>query len=192
MSENPKNHPHHRRSIRLPGYDYSSEGSYSVTIVTYNREHLFGKIVDGEIQYSDAGKIVLDVWHSLPDRYPEIEVEFAVVMPNHFHAIIDIVGAIHELPLQKKLPLHKELPLSNELSLTSDRSPRRRMLLPLVIGYFKMNTAKQINILRKSPGTPVWQRNYYEQIITSDFEYEQIADYILFNPQNWQNDTEYC
>ncbi len=99
-------------------------------------------------------------------------------MPNHFHAIIDIVGAIHELPL------------SNEMSRTSDRSRRRRMLLPLVIGYFKMTTAKQINLLRNTPGNPVWQRNYYEHVITSDFEYDQTAEYILFNPENWQNDYE--
>jgi REP element-mobilizing transposase RayT len=124
-------------------------------------------------------------------------------MPNHFHAIINIVdqyppvgtlrdsqppvGVIHELPLQN----HELTPRKNELSLPNDRSSRRRMLLPLVVGYFKMNTAKRINTLRETPGFPVWQRNYYEHIIASDKEYAQIAEYILSNPLTWQTDSEY-
>ena len=64
------------------------------------------------------------------------------------------------------------------------------MLLPLVVGYFKMNTAKRINLFRQTTGVPIWQRNYYEHIIRSDNEYAQIAEYILTNPLNWQTDTE--
>src|SRR5215207_3205561 len=106
---------HHRRSIRLPGYDYSQPGAYFITLVTRGRERLFGKIKEGEMQLSNAGQIVRDVWNSLPARYPQIEPGTAQVMPDHFHGIINIkptsVGAIHELPQR-----------GNQL-------PRRRMLL---------------------------------------------------------------
>ena len=64
------------------------------------------------------------------------------------------------------------------------------MLLPLVIGYFKMNSAKQINLLRDTPGIPVWQRNYYDHIITTDQEYDAIVEYINTNPINWGMDKE--
>jgi putative transposase len=96
-------HPqkHHRRSIRLPDYDYSQPGAYFITIVTRGRECLFGEIKEGEMQLSNAGQIVWDVRNSLPMRYPQIGLGTAQVMPDHFHGIIIIpVRAIHELPLQ--------------------------------------------------------------------------------------------
>lgn len=64
------------------------------------------------------------------------------------------------------------------------------MTLPLVIGYFKMNTAKQINFLRNTPGQPVWQRNYYEHIIRNDDDYRLIHQYIEGNPAMWPEDEE--
>jgi len=210
MNQPPESLPHHRRSIRLPGYDYSSDGSYFVTICTHEREHLFGEIINGMMQCSAAGEIVHDFCSTLHRRHPEIEITYAVVMPNHFHAIIDIVnpvvgaihppptvGVIHELPLRKNEFPPCESPHANETTHRSNQSPppnnkstRRRMLLPLVIGYFKMISAKQINLLRDTPGFPVWQRNYYEHIITTEHEYDNIAEYIVTNPQNWQTDSE--
>ena len=62
------------------------------------------------------------------------------------------------------------------------------MLLPKIIGYFKMNTSKQINILRESPGNPVWQRNYYEHVVRNENDLTAIREYIQNNPVNWQND----
>ncbi|MBA3071971.1 MAG: transposase [Anaerolineae bacterium] len=216
MNADQKPNLHHRRSIRLKSYDYSSEGSYYITIVTHNRELLFGNLQDGVMAFSNEGQIVWDVWNTLPNRYPQIELDCAIVMPNHFHGIINIVeqyppvgiindpqppvGVIHELPLRDhELPLRDhELPLrdhelpqpDHDLPLPNDRSSRRRMLLPLVVGYFKMNTAKRINILHNTQGLPIWQRNYYEHIIDTDKEYNQIAEYILSNPLYWQTDSE--
>jgi len=80
-----------------------------------------------------------------------------------------IVGAIHELPL---------------------RNTRRKMLLPRIIGYFKMNTSKQINQIRKTPGIPVWQRNYYDHIIRNQDELNRIREYIINNPLQWEYDRE--
>ncbi len=169
---------HHRRSIRLPDYDYSQPGVYFITIVTRGRECLFGEIKDGEMRLNDAGRIVWSVWNSLPARYPQITLGAAVVMPNHFHGnvIINetigaIVGAIHESPLQSPVQ-------------------RRRMTLPLVVGYFKMNTAKRIHEILGSQGIPVWQRNYYEHILRDDEEYNRIHLYIEANVDNWATDEE--
>jgi REP element-mobilizing transposase RayT len=85
----------------------------------------------------------------------------AVIMPNHFHGILwikvgavgAVVGAVHEPPQQPP----------NEIRLN-----RRRMILPMVIGYLKMNSAKRINQILNSTGLPVWQRDYYERIIRDE------------------------
>jgi hypothetical protein len=81
---------HHRRSIRLKGYDYSSEGAYYVTIVTQGRECLFGEIIDREIHINEYGKIVQKWWNEIPIHFPNVELGAFVIMPNHVHGIIFI------------------------------------------------------------------------------------------------------
>ena len=84
---------HHRRSIRLKGYDYSQQGLYFITICTQNRLDLFGKINNGKIILNDAGKMIKNIWNKIPNDLPNIRLHDFIVMPNHFHAIIQIVGA---------------------------------------------------------------------------------------------------
>src|SRR6266540_1802333 len=79
---------HNRRSIRLPGYDYSQEGAYYVTIVTQGRECVFGEIVDGEMRPNEYGKIVQKWWNEIPIHFPTVELGMFVIMPNHVHGII--------------------------------------------------------------------------------------------------------
>ena len=171
-----------RKSNRLQDFDYSQPGEYYITIVTKDREPMFGEIVDGEMQLNALGQIVMDIWNALPSRFQKIELGAAVVMPDHFHCIINImdvgairVGAIHESPLRE----------TQHETMVS----RRRMLIPLVVGYFKMNTAKRINEMRDTPGFPVWQRNYHDRIIRSDEEYRGIEWYIANNPTNGEDDA---
>ncbi|MFN3614580.1 MAG: transposase [Rubrimonas sp.] len=84
---------HHRRSIRLKGYDYSQPGAYFVTICTQDRACLFGEVVDGVMQLSGPGRMVETVWHELPHFYPGVDIDGFVVMPNHIHGIVVLVGA---------------------------------------------------------------------------------------------------
>ncbi len=84
---------HHRRSIRLRGYDYSSAGAYFVTICTRNQELVFGDIIDGSMILNDAGMMVQTVWDEIPSHYPGIEIDEFIIMPNHIHGITIIVGA---------------------------------------------------------------------------------------------------
>ena len=81
---------HHRRSIRLKGYDYAQSGAYFVTIVTQGRIPLFGEIIDGEIQLNDTGQSVAVAWEWLATHYPHVKLDEYVVMPNHLHGIIVI------------------------------------------------------------------------------------------------------
>jgi putative transposase len=84
---------HHRKSIRLKGHDYSQAGLYFITICVQDRACLFGKVVNGEMKLNDAGVMVKNEWLKLPQRFPNIQLHEFVVMPNHFHAIMEIVGA---------------------------------------------------------------------------------------------------
>lgn len=181
---------HHRRSIRLREYDYSSVGAYFVTLCVQGRECLFGSVTDGGMQMNEAGRMVEGAWRALAERFPNVMVDEFVVMPNHLHGVIvvtddgltDAVGAIHELPNTCCLDraIH-ELPLHQK---------RRTMLIPKVIGFFKMNTAKHINLMRNTPGIPLWQRNYHERVIRGEREMNTIREYIRQNPLKWEHDEE--
>ena len=83
---------HHRHSLRLQGFDYSSPGFYSVTICTQNRLCLFGNINEGIMVLNDAGEAVNEEWANLSLRFSHIVIDKYVVMPNHIHAIIHIKG----------------------------------------------------------------------------------------------------
>ena len=84
---------HNRKSIHLEEYDYSQPGGYFVTLVAQGRACLFGDVVDGEIMLNDAGRMLEKWWHKLPEKFPSILLGAFVIMPNHFHGIIIIVGA---------------------------------------------------------------------------------------------------
>jgi hypothetical protein len=100
MTYNPQKH--HRRSIRLKGYDYSQAGLYFITMVTKNRACLFGKIENGAMILNDAGNIAHDCWLEIPNHFPNVILHEHIIMPNHIHGIIELkaqpVGAANFTP----------------------------------------------------------------------------------------------
>jgi len=180
---------HHRRSIRFRGYDYSQPGAYYLTLCTHEKEHLFGEIAGGEMKRNECGEIVRQGWEDFPRRYPAVQVDSFVVMPNHIHGIL-LVGAIHELPQGDFQGATRESPQRQFQRAVHEPPLRRRMLLPKLIGYLKMTTSKRINEIRGTPGSPVWQRNYYEHIIRNEDELGKIREYVATNPVQWLADPE--
>ena len=89
MTYNPAKH--NRRSIRLKGYDYAQSGLYVITICCHNRACVFGHIENGIMIMNDAGKMVENEWLTLQQRFQNIQLHACIVMPNHFHAILEIV-----------------------------------------------------------------------------------------------------
>jgi putative transposase len=189
---------HHRRSVRLKGHDYSSDGQYFITICTYQRLCLFGTVVDGVMHRNEYGEIIAEEWMKSREIRQEIEFGEWVVMPNHIHGIVIMnwaefpfhVGAQGLAPLQHVTPsstLPAELPSKPIPSQTgiAYRSPKS---LSSFVAGFKMAATKRINNLRNAPGTPVWQRNYYENLIRNETSLTTIRHYILNNPQNWESD----
>ena len=77
-----------RKSTRLRGYDYSSPGAYFVTIVIHNRLYLLGDVIEGKVRLNDAGEMVQQIWEALAFRFPSIDLDAFIVMPNHVHGIV--------------------------------------------------------------------------------------------------------
>lgn len=161
-----------RCSIRLKGFDYSSNGAYFVTICTYEREYLFGDIKNGQMILNQYGEIVDQTLELLSQRFP-MEMDTCQIMPNHIHMVIVIVGAIHESPYD--IRAHRDAPLRT-----------KRSLLSQIIGFLKMNSSKSIHQINHN--LPVWQRNFYEHIIRNGTELEKIREYIQLNPNMWDRD----
>ncbi|MCL2074306.1 MAG: transposase [Marinilabiliaceae bacterium] len=169
---------HHRRSFRLKGYDYSKAGFYFVTICCQNNVHRFGTIENGAMILNKYGQIVQMVWNELPQHYPNVQLGEFVVMPNHIHGIIIIsydniarnVGAGFKPAPTQPAPTHG---------------------LSEIVRGLKTFSARKINELRNSQGEKLWQRNYWENIIRNEQAYQYIANYIINNPANWDNDRFY-
>ena len=179
-----------RKQIRLKNYDYSKSGLYFVTICTQNREYLFGNIVNHHVGVgrdrppligrdrpvsmilNQYGKIIKNVWESLPNHHP-VELDVFQIMPNHVHFILHIILGASRL---------------NVLG-ASRRAPTGT--LGFIVGMFKTECTGQINKLRNAPGQKIFQRNYYEHIIRNETELNKIREYIKNNPLFWNQDINY-
>src|SRR6185295_7607357 len=87
---------HHRRSIRLHGYDYASQGAYFVTICVHGRACVLGEVIDGAMRINDWGQVAVDSWLWLGQQYPYVALDVWVIMPNHMHGIIVVKAGVAE------------------------------------------------------------------------------------------------
>jgi putative transposase len=195
MPYNPK--IHHRRSIRLKGYDYAQPGAYFITICTNEMECPFGHVENDEMILNPNGQIAYDEWLRTPQIRPNISLDVFEIMPNHMHGIIIIneSPAIHrgESPTAGRGELNSPgaMPGGQELNSPQPnpafRSPSKTVG-SIVRGY-KSAVTNQINLLGNNE--PVWQRDYYEHIIRNEKSYQRISDYIVNNAKNWKQD-KFC
>ncbi len=188
---------YHRRSIRLPHYDYSRAGYYFVTITAQNREHLFGEIYDGEMVLNVAGEMVQGLWCDITNDFPNVALHDFVVMPNHIHGIIqikyrDTVGADSISALQSEQP-------NNVRSKSNDMPSKQRAdmesapTVSTIVQSFKRHTTLQYIKMVKNNTLPpfnkrIWQRNYYEHVVRDNNDYARIVQYIENNPSTWNDD----
>jgi putative transposase len=184
---------HHSRSIRLRGYDYSQSGVYFVTVCTSGRECFLGEVLNGEIVLSDAGVQIKEVWEQQPDRYPNIQLDAFVIMPNHTHGVVILEPDVLDPVGASLVGAHH-----CEIGDVVDHRATTRVTPTLgdIVGAFKsITTVEYIRGVKTRGWRPfsgaLWQRNYYEQIIRSDAALEAIRAYILSNPSQWPNDPEH-
>lgn len=184
---------HQRRSIRLREFDYSSIGGYFVTTCVQNRECLFGNIMEGVMVLNDAGRVVESAWKSLSERFPSIELDAFVVMPNHVHFIVTIVVPGEDEDdgaAQTARATQGCAPTFNLHTMENRAGQGCAPTLDRIVGAFKSISAAQVNRLLSRTGQPLWQRNYYERVVRNETELNGFRDYIIHNPLKWEDDTE--
>ena len=197
---------HHRKSIRLRGYDYAAPGAYFVTIATQDRACLFGEISRGRMHLTAAGMAAQTVWAAIPVHFPRVRLDAFVVMPNHVHGVILIgtdaatddmdgsvsddvdgsvsddvdgsVGATHASPLRAR---HRYAHGPTRCA----HGPARRSI-GAIVGSYKSAVSRHVHQLHGPRSDLVWQRNYYERIIRDYPSLQRVRQYIYANPRNWK------
>jgi putative transposase len=150
-----------RKLPRLPGYDYSQNGAYFITICTLNRHSIFGEVLTGEMQLNTCGEIAQNCWDDLPNHYKHIELDAFVIMPNHVHGIV----------------------------LIFEQNPKHG--LPEIVRAFKSYTTKRINRYEETSNRTIWQRSYYDVILRNEKDLNIRRQYIQANPRRWTEDDYY-
>ena len=145
-----------RKPNRLKGYDYSTPGSYFITICTQNRKKLLSEIAgDGlniTLELTECGRVVDKAVNQISVRYPSITVDNYVIMPNHIHLLLSVIA-----------------------------SDGRRDASPTVdsaMGWFKYRITKDINLVLGTVGQKCFQRSFHDHIVRTDSDYEKIWSYI--------------
>ncbi len=162
MGEMPQ--PHFRKSLRNPNINYRS-GWWSVSIQVAKNKSIFGAIVGMKVVLNALGAAIEAYWRALPEKYPELELFDFVVMPNHFHALL----RIHFAPTNRE----------HHLGFLMSRFKGGTSFI-----YGKMRRAGEIEDI----GEHLWQRDYWDDLITSDDEFRAWQKYIRENPANWSSD----
>ena len=145
-----------RQSIRLRGFDYSSAGTYFITVCCHNREPWFGHIEQEQSVLNQYGIIVSNSWRELADRNRHIRLDEFIVMPDHFHGLIHIENCENSRPIGR------------------------------LVAAFKTVVCKSIRTNHQNPNIQIWQRNYWEHIVRSEIECNAVRRYIRNNPAKWR------
>ncbi|HQW51717.1 MAG TPA: hypothetical protein PL082_06635 [Tepidiformaceae bacterium] len=167
-----------KTSNRAPHFDYRSVGAYFLTVVTYQRQPIFGEVIDGRVALNAAGRLVAREWRTTEQRRRNLRLDDFVVMPNHVHGIIHITT---ELPRPRDADESDSPPL---------RSPSHSV--GAVMRGFKAATTAELNRLAECPGRPLWQANYHDRILRTEREVAAARRYIRMNPANWPGDPNFA
>jgi len=188
MPYNPEKH--RRRSIRMSEYDYSSPGKYFVTICAQHRKCFYGEVIKGEMNLNDAGRMVEKWWLELANKFPLIDLDEHITMPNHFHGIIVIVDR-----REREKDLFHAGKTKDQIMRAMASIPEKSAPLPEILQWFKTMTTNEYIRGVKELSWPrfdrkLWQRNYYEHTIFSLRALRNIRHYIRANPLMWPYDHD--
>jgi putative transposase len=165
----------HRRSIRLPGRDYSWPGTYFLTICTAQRKCILGRIENGEMRENILGRLVRTIWEEIPQEFPNVELNAFVVMPNHLHGMIR---------------LHRKVPADEPQQKLAQFAKPPTHSISWIVRTFKARVTRQPRQILRRPQLTVWQGHYFERVVRNADESEDVRRYICENPKNWDRDGD--
>ena len=193
MSYNPN--IHHRRSIRLKGYDYSQSGAYFITICCDDRICRFGEIAVGAglapalMILNEFGQIAYNEWIKLTERFENFELDVFQIMPNHIHGIIVLNNVGATLAVDQN-DGNNQTDIGADIRAGASPAPT----IFDIVGAYKSLVANGCLEIYKSKNEmmgKLWQRNYHEHIIRNEQSYQTISNYIINNPAKWNDDKFY-
>ena len=198
------------RSARCPNWDYSSNAAYFITICTQNRENYFGEIISQKMQLSQMGVIADILWHEIKNHAKNVDLDAFVVMPNHIHGILILNGENNNIKKTNNYSvetLHATSLRNNTTSLENATSPDNNTTslndtTPLpnenmskispkpgsvstIIRSYKSAVTKHANRLGY---TFAWKSRFHDHIIRNHRSFQQIREYIINNPVQWNKD----
>ncbi len=163
---------HHRRSVRLKGYDYAQAGAYFVTICVFRKRCVFGRVQHDVMNLNRFGFMARDCWLEIPQHYPTVELDEWQVMPNHMHGILVITD-------------------NTNANQPAKFGESKRGSLATIINRYKGAVTRQISEARQTK-TKVWQDGFHDHIIHNERELDSIRRYIIENPLHWATDKHYA
>ena len=152
------------KSLRNPAINYRS-GWWAVTIQVAKNKSIFGAVVGERVVLNGLGRAAEEYWKTLPTKYPELELFDFLVMPNHFHALL----RIHDAPANR----------GHHLGFLMSRFKGGTSFI-----YGKMRRAGAVEDI----GDHLWQRDYWDDLVTSESEFTGWQKYIRENPAHWSSD----
>jgi len=171
-----------KKQYRHPEQDYSDDGFYFITICTKNRVELFGDIVGAEMVLSEDGKIAEKFWLNIPGHFSFVKLEEFIIMPNHIHGLINIVGTGHcPVPASDLNERTGQCPVPTRRSRFGHVTPKS---ISTIIGSFKSIVTKTIN-QKYQTNNIIWQPRFHDRIIRKEDELNKIRQYIIDNPLKW-------
>lgn len=215
QSNTPQPHTFHRRSIRLKGYDYSADGLYFITICAKDKNHYFGRVIDGKMVLNERGQIVKNEWlNTINIRQGEVILHEYIVMPNHFHAIIEICRrGVSHTPQMHTPQMHTPQIHTTQIHTPQSNTPNNGLTSDNGVCDITNNGVCDVkdrgvcdtplrspsktlgaivrgfkSAVTKQIGFPIWQRNYHEHIIRNTNAFTKISNYIRNNPAQWHTD----
>jgi REP element-mobilizing transposase RayT len=175
-----------RKLNRLEGYNYSQNNYYFITICSKNREHWFGEIENNDIKINRYGEILNVCWLDLPNHYKNCFLDVSVIMPNHFHGIV-IINNDHPVGTGLKPVPEMVGTVGTGLKPVPTETKKQHGLSEMVRAL-KTFSSRRINEISGNDGVFRWQRSFYDHIIRDGKSLENIRNYIIYNPQKWQED----
>jgi putative transposase len=177
-------------STRLPAWSYASNAGYFVTICTDRKKCFFGEVVQGEMQRSLIGEIAHKLWCEIPNHFSNCQIDSFCVMPNHIHGILIINQIREEEAIQKQEDaIHRVSTRGDDQrgGVTGLFNPMlSKNSLSKIIRWYKGRCTFEINQIYQGFG---WQERFHDNIIRNEFALDQIRQYIINNPINWEGDA---
>ncbi len=200
-------------STRLQNWDYRWAAAYFITICTLDKQHFFGQIKNGVMHLNKVGIVADILWYEIKNHAKFIELGEFIVMPNHIHGILILnnpndhfdgnddkntnfkvetrrtnvetmrtnVETRHALSLQNQQPKPQKTQTIGQKRFQN----QGKNSISSIIGGYKSAVTKHANRLQLEFA---WQSRFYDHIIRNEQSFDNISQYIINNPANWQTD----